>query len=155
MDSVKSYLNQGGISRSDYFLWVARWNGGGIPAGFDAIQNGNTQGYDSDLFEDYMFAPVGIPTPPPPPPKPPAPTLPGFSITPHVTRTVLLDWAPPVGSVDHFVIVCSPASPDGVLRPPGNVRSANFRVPATGPVAITITAINALGDPSAAKTVHV
>ncbi len=62
MGSVQSFLS--GIPRSDYYLWVAEWNGGGIPSGYDAIQNGNTSGYDSDLFEDYMFGPAGPVQPP-------------------------------------------------------------------------------------------
>jgi hypothetical protein len=69
MPEVKAYLNSAGIPRSAYYLWIARWNGGGIPAGYDGIQNGSTSGFDSDLFEDYMFTGHGGPVP--------GPSLPG------------------------------------------------------------------------------
>lgn len=55
MGSVRSALDGAGIARSRYYLWLAAWNGGPIPAGYDGIQNGNTQGYDSDLFNSYIF----------------------------------------------------------------------------------------------------
>lgn len=153
MPSVKSALNSAGIARSSYYLWVAIWNGGPIPSGYDAIQNGSTQGYDSDLFEDYMWGGTG-PTPPPgpgpvPPPVPtPVPPPTGNIAIENrgITRTTRLKWTPPVGvTVDHYVIICSPVSPSGIIRPPGSLQEVTLKIPAQGPVTVNIYAVATTG----------
>lgn len=140
MPAVKSALVSAGIPRSAYYLWVAEWNGGGIPSGYDAIQNGSNNSFDSDLFQSYMFDPV---TPPPPPP-PPTPTI---SVTPKgLARNVSLEWTPPPNVVvDHFIIICSPASPGGILRPQSQVRKIGLALPPEGPVTANIYAISTKG----------
>jgi peptidoglycan hydrolase-like protein with peptidoglycan-binding domain len=62
MGAVISSLSSAGIARSQYYLWVAEWDGSSsIPGGYDAKQFWSTSGYDSDAFYDYMFgAPVPV-----------------------------------------------------------------------------------------------
>jgi peptidoglycan hydrolase-like protein with peptidoglycan-binding domain len=58
MGAVKDALNAAGISRTQYFLWVAEWDGSAaIPQGYDGKQYASTSGYDADSFYDYMFGP--------------------------------------------------------------------------------------------------
>lgn len=143
MPAVKSALNSAGIPRSSYYLWVAIWNGGPIPAGYDAIQNGSAQGFDSDLFEDYMWDGTG-PTPPPVPPPPPVGNI--NVNTGSLIRRATLSWTSPAGVVvDHYVVICSPASPGGIIRPPGHVTDARVDIPAQGPVTVNVYAVATTG----------
>jgi hypothetical protein len=156
MPAVKSALTGAGIARSDYYLWVAVWNHGSIPAGYDAIQNGNAPGFDSDLFEDYMWSTV---TPPPPGPVPtpvPVPVPSGnLVVATKVLREVELSWAKPSFTVDHYVIACSPASPSGVIRPNGKATGWKVTVVGAGNVNITVSAIDTHGKVRETGTVHI
>jgi hypothetical protein len=68
MPAVKAALV--GILRSRYYLWVALWDGNpAIPPGYDGKQYASVSGYDSNTFDDVMWAtePVTYPIAPAPP----------------------------------------------------------------------------------------
>jgi len=65
LSSIMSALSGAGISRSQYYIFGAAWDGSSsIPGGWDAKQYANHPSWDADSFQSYMFTGSG-PTPPP------------------------------------------------------------------------------------------
>jgi hypothetical protein len=56
MPSLVETLEDAGIARASFLLWVADWDGSSIiPPGYDGVQYASFPGYDADLFDSDCF----------------------------------------------------------------------------------------------------
>jgi hypothetical protein len=56
MPSLVETLEDAGIARARFLLWVADWDGETIiPSGYDGVQYASFPGYDADMFDSSCF----------------------------------------------------------------------------------------------------